>query len=85
MYESAGTQIRGEQLRELSVTRIFECYQHGMAVYAHDLGWPLKSAEHDDDSAILASMGSRLCATTGEILINHFKRTKDPKGISSFG
>jgi hypothetical protein len=56
-----------------------------MAVYAHDFGWSLKSTEHDDNSAILASMGGRLCATTSEILVNHFKRTKHPKRIAPFG
>jgi hypothetical protein len=49
------------------------------------LGGPLKSAEHDDDSAILANMGGRFCATAGEILVNHFKRTKHPKRIAPFG
>jgi hypothetical protein len=76
MYESTRTRIHREQLHELSVTRIFGCDDHGIAVYAHDFGWPLKSAEHEDNSAILANMGGRFCATAGEILVNHFKRTK---------
>jgi hypothetical protein len=54
-------------------------------VYAHDFGWPLKSAERDDDSAILANMGGRFYATAGEILVNHLKRTKHPKRIAPFG
>lgn len=30
-------------------------------------------------------VGGRLCATTSEILVNHFKWTKYPKGIAPFG
>jgi hypothetical protein len=56
-----------------------------MAVYAHDFGWSLKSAEHDDNPAILASVGGRLGATAGEILVNHFQRAKYPKRIAPFG
>ena len=85
MYESTGTRIRREQFHELCVTRIFDCDQPGIAVYPHDFGWSLKSAEHDDNSAILASMSSRLRATAGEILVSHFKRTKHPKRIAPFG
>lgn len=85
VYESTSARIRREQFRELSVTRIFGTDQRGIAVYPHDFGRSLKGAEHDDNSAILASMGSRLCAATGEILVNHFKRTKHPKRITSFG
>jgi len=85
MYESASTRIHGEQFHELSVTRIFDSDQQGLAVYADDFGWSLKSAEHDDNAAILASVCGRLCATTGEILVNRFQRTKHPKRIAPFG
>jgi hypothetical protein len=63
VYESTSTRIRREHFRELSVTRIFDPDQRGVAVYAHDFGRSLKGAEHDDNPAILASMGGRLCAT----------------------
>jgi len=85
MYESTGTRIRREQFHELSVKRIFDCDQGGPAVYTHDFGWSLKGAEHDDNSAIFASVGSRLRATSSEILVNHFKRPEHPKCITPFG
>ena len=62
MYESTSTRIHGEEFHELSITRIFGCDQNRIAVYAYDFGWPLKSAEHDDNSAIFASMSGRLRA-----------------------
>ena len=85
MYESTGTRIRREEFHELSTPRIFTCDQRRMAVYAHDFRRSLKSAEHDDNSAILAGMSGRLSTTTREILVNHFKGTKHPERVAPLG